>query len=315
MSTLERVYVSDDISDSVNILKNYRHDDRRLKIFMGITLSELMIGSLHFAGDILWRLVDSYISVNCAIFYRIARLYSHVVIGNVLSVYCYTLTLLLLDILVRYHIRFYSTSNQEHKLRYQVKQVIKFSVLIVVLTLSGVGTILAHIISITIMLIMYVRLVMNTNRLFIILRMKCDDLKYMNGEDDSTTKEFIHSTKQFKRFIIWFILCGIPLILYILSGFFIYLPLSLVTEPCILEHTYLGNSTVIKSPAFNITVTIMFYLILSFLFCTLLMFVPTLIIYSLVYFCNKILFEYRYAHRYHIERSFSGRLMLEPLVN
>ena len=313
--TLERVHVSEEISDSVNVLKNYRHDERRLKLFVGITLSELMIGFLHFVGDILWRLIRSYHPGDCSILYRIVRLYAHIVIGNVLSVYCYTLTLLLLDILVRYHIRFYTTNNQSYTLRYQVKRVIKFSIVILVLAVSGVGVLLAHVISVVTMLIMYYRLIMNTNRLFTILRIKCDDLRYMFGEDHATTKEFVHSTKQFKRFKIWFILCGVPLILYILSGFFISLPLSLVTEQCVIDLTYLRNSTVINSPAFNITVTVVFYIILSFLFCTLLMFVPTLIVYSLIYFCDKMLFEYRYAHRYHIERSFSGNLILKPLVN
>ena len=312
---LETVQTSDGLSDSFNRLKDYKHEYKRLGLFMGITLSEILIGSLHFAGDILWRLIDSFLPRNCEITFRIVRLYAHLVVGNVLAVYCYTLTLLLLDILIRYHIQFYSNSSGEYKLGTQVKRVIKFSILIVVLAISGVGTLLAHLISVVTMLIMYVKMVMNTNRLFLLLRMKCDDLKYLNGEDDSATKEFVHSTKHFKRFKIWFMICGIPLILYILTGLFISLPFSLITEPCVIENTYLRNSTVINSPAFNITMTIMFYLILSFLFCTLLMFVPTLIVYSLVYFCNKIMFEYRYTHRYHIERSYSGRLVLQPLVN
>ena len=315
MHRLETIQTSDELSDSFNKLKDYRHEYKRLGLFMGITMSELLIGLLHFAGDILWRLIDSYLPRNCDVMFRIFRLYAHVVVGNVLAVYCYTLTLLLLDILIRYHIQFYSKSNGEYKLGYQVKRVIKFSIFIIVLALSGVGTLLAHLISVITMLIMYVKMVMNTNRLFILLRMKCDDLKYLNGENDSITKEFVNSTKHFKRFKIWFMICGIPLILYILTGMFISLPFYLVTEPCVIENTYLRNSTVINSSAFNITLTVTFYLILSFLFCTLVMFVPTLIVYSLVYFCDKIMFEYRYAHRYHIERSYSGRLVLQPLVN
>ena len=312
---LESVQTSEELSDSFNKLKNYRHEYRRLGLFMGVTLSELLIGSLHFAGDIIWRLVDSFLPKNCEIFFRIVKLYAHIVVGNVLAVYCYTLALLLLDILLRYHIQFYSTNNGEYNLGNQVKRVMKFSIFIVAMAISGVGALLAHLISIVTLLIMYVKMVVNTNRLCILLRMKCDDLKYLNGEDDSATKEFVDSAKHFKRFKIWFLLCGIPLILYILTGLFISLPLSLITEPCVIENTYLKNSTVIFSPAFNITMTVMFYLILSFLFCALVMFVPILIVYSLMFFCNKIIFEYRYTHRYHIERSYSGRLLLQPLAH
>ena len=314
---LEKVQYADELSDTRNQMKNYKHEYRRLGFFLAATLCELLVGLLHLLGNIMWKLIELYNPTDCNVLYKIVRGYIHVVIGNVLAAYFYTLTLIIMDILIRYHIQFYSSNDTDFRLKIQAKRLAVFSSAIIILSLSGVGVIPAYGINIVVLLFVYYKLIVNTNRLYIVLKIKCEDLKYMNGEKDFITKQFIHSTIQFKRFKIWFLLCGFPLILYVLLGAFITLPLSFLTEPCLLQSSFLKNNTVavVYSPGFNITVTVFFYLVLSLLICTLVLFVPTLIVYSLIYFCNKLLFDYRYHHRFHIDRTYSGGLVLRPLMS
>ena len=312
---LEKVQYADELSDTHNHMKSYKHEFRRLGFFLAATICELLVGFLHLFGNILWKLIALYSPGNCHTLYKIIRVYIHVVIGNVLAAYFYTLTLIIMDILIRYHIQFYSSNDTDFKLKIQVRRLIILSSIIIILSLSGVGVIPAYIINIVVLLLIYYKLIGNTKRLYNVLKIKCEDLKYTNGENHFTTKEFIHSTIQFKRFKFWFMLCGFPLILYVLFGAFITLPLSFITEPCLLENSFLKNNTLVYSSGFNITVTVFFYLVLSFLICTLVLFVPILSVYTLIYFCNKLLFSYRYHHRYHIDRSYSGNLVLRPLVS